>query len=218
MDKQNAKNEKCMVDLLNQEMKELQAHQKQIEEMAKDVDTAGKVAGDWLLNEAKEILNRNGHFKSTEHTKTLSDIVAEELAKMGYRKIPENAVALTRKEYIKLEQKIADLSYDADFHKQQEQRIADLQYDKFELKQEISEKDNKIALLEETIECIKFNVDFTRKETAEQFAKILKNRLESIDTILHEDNEEVYLSANELGELIDEICKEITEGKENENG
>lgn len=52
-----------------------------------------------------------------------------------------------------------------------------------------------------------------RKETAEKFAQELENRLDSIDTILHEDNEEEYLSANELGELIDEICEEITEGK-----
>jgi hypothetical protein len=51
------------------------------------------------------------------------------------------------------------------------------------------------------------------KETAEKFAQALENRLDSIDTILHEDNEEEYLSANELGELIDEICREIAEGK-----
>jgi hypothetical protein len=47
------------------------------------------------------------------------------------------------------------------------------------------------------------------KETAEKFAQALENRLDSIDTILHEDNEEEYLSANGVGELIDEICKEI---------
>lgn len=34
MDKQN---EKGMVDLLNQEMKELQAHQKQIDEICKEI-------------------------------------------------------------------------------------------------------------------------------------------------------------------------------------
>lgn len=51
-----------------------------------------------------------------------------------------------------------------------------------------------------------------RKETAEKFAQALENRLDSIDTILHEDNEEVYLSANGVAELIDEIAKEITVG------
>lgn len=63
--------------------------QKQIEEMARDVANAGKVASEWLCEETKRILREKGNFKSTEHTKTLSDIVAEELAKMGYRKIPD---------------------------------------------------------------------------------------------------------------------------------
>lgn len=53
----------------------------------------------------------------------------------------------------------------------------------------------------------------TRKETTEKFAQELENRLDSIDTILHEDNEEKYLSANELGNLICEIAKKIAEGK-----
>ena len=61
-------------------------------------------------------------------------------------------------------------------------------------------------------EIVEFHKKKTRKETAEKFAQALENRLDCIDTILHEDNEEKYLSANELGELIDEIAKEITEG------
>ena len=38
MDKQNAKNESAMVDLLNQEMKELQENKKQIEQLEKLLD------------------------------------------------------------------------------------------------------------------------------------------------------------------------------------
>lgn len=65
-----------------------------IEEMAKDVAFAGQIAGDWLMEESRKLLQEKGRFKSTEHTKTLSNIVAEELAKMGYCKIPEGAVVL----------------------------------------------------------------------------------------------------------------------------
>ena len=50
----------------------------------------------------------------------------------------------------------------------------------------------------------------TRKETAEKFATKLENRLDNVDTILHEDNGDEYLSFNEVVELIDEICKELT--------
>ncbi len=56
-----------------------------------------------------------------------------------------------------------------DKEKQIEEKLMELRLDKQELMNEISEKNNKIALLEETIECIKFNVDFTRKETANKF-------------------------------------------------
>ena len=118
-------------------------NQKQIKEMREDI----------------ELAIANGKKDSWYIEADLPDWIAESLDHKGYRKIPENAVVLTR--------------------------------------EELQARD---------------------KELAEKFAKILENRLESIDTILHEDNEEVYLSANELGELIDEICKEITEGKGNENG
>lgn len=63
----------------------------------------------------------------------------------------EDSVVLTREEYEMLQEKVVDL-----------------RHDKFDLKNEISEKDNKIALLEETIDCIKFNVDSARKETAKE--------------------------------------------------
>ena len=194
MDKQIEikRGEGVMVDLLNQEMNELQAHQKQIEEIVGDI--AKGISGVFV----DEIV-----------------YLANCLYNAGYRKIPENAVVLTREAYNKLEKKIADLSYDAHFHKQQEERIVDLQYDKFELKQEISEKDNKIKLLEETIECIKFNVNFTRKETAEKFAEMVSQVIvENTYPYFDKDGKPVNIWNAVLGfDKIDEIAKKIAEGK-----
>ena len=81
MDKQIAKNESAMVDLLNQEMKELQESQKQIEEMAKDLQEAWTA---WSLS--KDLKNPYA-------------FVAEILAKKWQPKTPEGAVVLTRRAY-----------------------------------------------------------------------------------------------------------------------
>ena len=89
--------------------------------------------------------------------------VAEEMYNKGHRKLSEDSVVLSREEYEKLRE-----------------TIADFKYDKFDLKNEISEKDNKIALLEETIDCIKFNVGFARKETARE---ILNELIDSSNKI-----------------------------------
>ena len=83
MDKQN---EKDMVDLLNQEMRELQAHQKQIEEMAKVIEEA--------MAKARRTLG--GH-------NNIAMFYATMLSNAGYCKIPEGAVVLTREEYENLQ-------------------------------------------------------------------------------------------------------------------
>lgn len=75
-------------------------------------------------------------------------------------------------------------------------------YRKIPEKSVVLTREEKQKLLHEMYEQGKF-------DGVVKFAQALENRLDSIDTILHEDNEEEYLSANELGELIDEICKEI---------
>ena len=59
---------------------------KQIEEIAKDIKEALKVAGEWLMAETKRIFQEKGAFYSAEHTKTMHEIVAEELTKKGYSK------------------------------------------------------------------------------------------------------------------------------------
>ena len=124
----------------------MKAKQEQIEEMAK------------IIREADAITCGNcDKCRYSWHDDCDSIMKATNLYKQGYRKLPKDSVVLSREEYEKLEEKIMDL-----------------RLDKQELKNEISEKDNKIALLEETIECIKFNVDFTRKETAREIAEMLK--------------------------------------------
>lgn len=118
--------------------------------------------------------------------------VVDKLYNAGYRKIPENAVVLTSDEL-----KIYNENIEHD-----REKIIDLRLDKHELMNEISEKDNKIALLEETIECIKFNVYVTRKETAEKFAELLKIEFKEED-----------FWCDFVAWKIDEIAKEITEGE-----
>lgn len=84
MDKQIEikRGEGVMVDLLNQEMNELQAHQKQIEEMAKVLhDGNAHRYADWV------------EYTNADLT------LALKLYNAGCRKIPENAVVLTVKQY-----------------------------------------------------------------------------------------------------------------------
>ena len=71
--------------------------QKQIEEMAKDILKQAKKC-DFVL--CKECNYYNGG-KITE-TSCQTIMISEELYNAGYRKIPENAVVLTEKEFSKL--------------------------------------------------------------------------------------------------------------------
>ena len=92
----------------------------------------------------------------------------------------KNSVVFSREEYEIINHNIEHLeSVCNNLEKERntlEEKLMDLRLDKHELMNEISEKDNKIALLKETIECIKFNVDFTRKETATEIITHLKRR------------------------------------------
>lgn len=90
-------------------------------------------------------------------TKRCSRCFSKYLYEQDYRKLSEDSVVLSKEEYEKLQK-----------------TISDLKCDKFDLKNEISEKDNKIALLEETIDCIKFNVGFARKETAREILREIR--------------------------------------------
>lgn len=57
-----------------------------IKEFEQDLEKAAKTASEWLMAETRKILQEKGRFKSTEHTRTLHGIMAEELYKMGYCK------------------------------------------------------------------------------------------------------------------------------------
>lgn len=57
-----------------------------IKEFEQDLEVASKAAGDWLMAETRRVLQEKGRFNSTEHTRTIHSIMADELAKMGYCK------------------------------------------------------------------------------------------------------------------------------------
>jgi hypothetical protein len=187
MDKQKQKavrkavgQEGAFVDMLNQEMKELQDSQKQIEEIARII------AFDLCPN-------RHVHAKWGEEAQCYSDNnfaectkiknVVDKLYNAGYRKIPENAVVLTKEE---LEERDCK-----NFHEGHRTGVAGT-YEQVEaLNAALNERN---AELEE----------YVRKETAEKFAEMLK------ECVVDDFTEYEY---DYLCMRIDEICKEITEGK-----
>ena len=150
--------------------------QKQIEEIVKD-----------MLDYAKTfsiVKNAIGEATFIREYEASIRGYANYLYNAGYRKIPENAVVLTREEYEKLKSlannhcKYCHLMDLPDF---------------------------------ETEKIVR---DTTRKETAEKFAERLK------DTITQPTEMEFFKNPNKRGKvdktlllgLIDEICKELTEG------
>lgn len=158
-----------------------------IEEMEKDLKTAGLFAMDWLCAETKQIVKEQGWFNSVNHTKSMYEIMAEELIKKNYCKIPEDAVVLTGMET--------------------EQRFEDLMvaFDEMGFMPNTTH-----PFPEEYVETWKQRLIFVfgqlRKETAEKFAERLKAKAELMPTPARYVDM-VYV------EDIDEILKEITEGK-----
>ena len=104
MDKQKAvrkEKEGAFVDLLNQEMKELQESmkQKQIEEMAKDLVTAfTKPLEKCLYPKSVDCVKEEcERFNPQVPCRFIG--IAENIYDAGCRKIPENAVMLTREDF-----------------------------------------------------------------------------------------------------------------------
>lgn len=132
-------------------------------------------------------------------------VQAEKLYNAGYRKIPENAVVITREEYDELvnlqqthseeltnaiqsyEEDKADLKINYDNHIKNLEKIIDRQ------SKDLNSQANRLIDL-------KAKLENSRKETAEKFAEKLKVEFD-----------EILLSDTPLSK-IDEICKEITEG------
>lgn len=124
-------------------------------------------------------------------------VQAEKLYKAGYRKIPENAVVLTREEFESLGLVV-------------------------ETVQEYESQNGQPVLVKERKVVKKLQTDFTellnqeirelqlaqtRKETAEKFAERLKLKLKELELGGWVESETKCFN-----EVIDEICKEITEG------
>ena len=142
-----------------------------IEEMAK------LVQGDMCGNIPCEECNYNGKMKILPRY-CGTYLIAEKLYNAGYRKIPENAVVMTREEY-------NNMQFVTEF---------------IGTKQKIGACDfNRVFLQHERK---------IRKETAEKFARRLKEKLH-YDTI----PESGITDERNVFESIDEICKEITEGE-----
>lgn len=139
-----------------------------IEEMAKDIEIAGKTTS-----------FRNGKIDLTLF-KT-SEEIAETLYNLNYRKIPENAVVLTKEEYERLKRVETE-----------KDRLYEI---KLDLENQLIEKGFTEYVGADEIEKV-------RKETAEKFAERLKT--ECFDGGI--DDKWVTVSFSRL----DEICKEIT--------
>lgn len=235
MDKQN---EKGMVDLYNQEMKELQDSKKQIDEMAKII-----------FEKAFENYETSGSVEiDTEVRRRCYSaflVYCEAIFNAGYRKIHEGAVVLTREEAVDLfnskasgfmTSAIGDIPLNIDGMRKLVDEVSRLLIVQGELQdlnakyyneaKDLRRKLNNDGAIYSRLEVDGF-IDKTRKETAEKFAERLKAKL---DEWLkdNEDNDgkidfgiaEIELIGVESLEgevivesLINEIAKEITEGK-----
>jgi hypothetical protein len=145
--------------------------QKQIEEMEKDIAVrmamAKGVAGSM----------NNG----------VEGWLASYLHDLGYRKIPENAVVLTREEQMARDYECYNLGYET--HKQESQKREDY-----------------IKTLEHHINDLERALIIARKETAEKFAERLKEMAYQSTDWSHGEHPMVV----EV-DYIDEICEEFTE-------
>ena len=156
--------------------------QKQIDEMAKIM------CGGCIENELMTC-----SFTHEEIPCDFAKNFAEALYNAGYRKIPENAVVLTRGDYEKLLDVRADVIL---------KDIDKVFKEEFEDTKRSMEK--KIKPIYKAIETR------TRKETAEKFAERLKYE---VLNFCGTEEENGYFERGKIGfcEEIDEICKEFTE-------
>lgn len=80
---------------------------KQIEEMAKDLEEIEKEQGHKLLNETLLYVNKNHRYNLKEdyslaHKKTIYELTAEELINLGYQKVDKDSIILSKEQYIDL--------------------------------------------------------------------------------------------------------------------
>ena len=130
-----------------------------------------------------------------------ASLIAKEVLKYYQPKIPENAVVLTEKE---LKEKIDCCDVSMIHHDDDGKRY--IEYEKYE---DFTDR------LGKRIQQLKGQLKQERKETAEKFAERLKGKLELNCNHIGEQRVEylVGFERKECLEIIDEICKEISEGK-----
>lgn len=202
--RKSADGEGAFVDLLNQEMKELQDSQKQIEEMVKDL-----VSEMLLPQYVEEVLKQPFSYFEEHYKDEIKSCFY--LRKKGYRKIPENAVVLTREEYENLNLKLFEyeVSISRDYVQQDifdevlDEKI-DIEIENYILHDRVKALEELVGALKRQIEAYKEQVEAlkefndvsckkTRKETVEKFKALLEGTVPQ--------------------GLLDEIAKEITEGE-----
>lgn len=79
-------------------------NEKQIEEMAKDLEEVETDVGHILVNETFSYVKEHKKYNpkkdfSNAHTKTFEELTAEEMFKKGYQKVDKNSVVLSKEEY-----------------------------------------------------------------------------------------------------------------------
>ena len=158
--------------------------QKQIEEMAK-VLLEASCKGSECENCA--------FVKSVKEAKETC-VCLKALYKAGYRKIPENAVVLSKEEQMARDYECYNLGYET--HRQESQKREDY-----------------IKTLEYHINDLERALIIARKGTAEKFAERLKEKLEENSPFVGYDLEDLEFDGETIQECIDEICEELSEGK-----
>ena len=162
--------------------------QKQIEEMAKD------------LKQIK--FNMQGCF-IPQYVGVHEDITARDLYELGYRKIPEGAVVLTREEYEILKLNMVELERTS---KSINDFDGNLIIENQVLKNKVSELETLCDEKDHVIRVYWKEKKQARKETAEKFAEKLKDKAYEANYI-RKDNQ---IDITDYFLDIDEILKEIT--------
>lgn len=131
---------------------------------------------------------------------------AEKVAKELYKiAVPDGSVVLSKEEYEKLTQ------FEKKCHamaKEQEESCREGYLDGYE--RGLSElKEQRENYVKKNLKLFARAYNQARKETAREFAEKLENGINNLDIILHEDNDEQYVSINQLLELIDEGAKQF---------
>ena len=157
--------------------------QKQIEEMAKDINNT------WFVKPNGDICGTNEKLKKND-----IQMISQQLICAGYRKIPENAVVLTREEWAKRNAEIEIIKIDNDTYLKEAKRVCELEL-KARRELEKLKRDFDYNLVQERKQI--------RKEMAEKFA-------ERVKMAFYYEFDELIPSI--MADKIDEIAKEITGG------